>query len=152
VPPIPRSSRVSDWPSANRALLIAATGTALVVLLLLASARLDAAECCDPKSPFREGEGWADKAATCENIAYWADRAPTTDARITLAIRGKLAAVSWNGVLAYLVMCDAPGLQVVCVTYQTNGMKAGDVVAFGGGYERRGTKHVVMDPCLASRE
>jgi hypothetical protein len=83
---------------------------------------------------------------------YWADRAPTTDARITLAIRGKLATVSWNGVLAYLVMCDAPGLQVVCVTYQTNGMQAGDVVIFGGGYERRGPKHIVMDPCLASRE
>jgi hypothetical protein len=130
----------------------AAAGAVPVFLVLLLSGRLDATDCCDPKSPFREGEGWADKAATCENIGYWADRAPATNARITLAVRGKLAEVSWNGVLAYLVMCDAPGTQVVCVTYQTNGMKAGDVVIFGGGYERRGAKHVVMDPCLASPE
>jgi hypothetical protein len=42
-------------------------------------------------------------------------------------------------------------MQVVCVTYQTNGMKAGDVVVFGGGFERRAARHV-MGPCLASRE
>jgi hypothetical protein len=113
---------------------------------------LGATDCCDPQSPFREGEGFAETAATCENIAYWADRAPTTNARISLAITGKLSAVNWTGVLAYLVMCEAPGVQVVCVTYETNGMQAGDVVVFGGGYERRGAKRVVMDPCLASRE
>jgi hypothetical protein len=136
-------------PGAALSLLKAA---ALLLLLACMSSTLGAADCCDPKSPFRPGEGWADKPATCENIAYWADRAPATNARISLAIKGRLSAVEWTGVLAYLVMCDAPGLQVVCVTYQTNGMRAGDIVVFGGGYERRGAKRVVMDPCLASRE
>lgn len=120
-------------------------------LLLLGSDRLVATDCCDPASPFREGEGWADEPATCENIAYWADRAPTTTDRISLAIKGRLSSVD-GGVLAYLVMCDAPGMQVVCVTYETNGMKPGEVVLFGGGYERRGAKRIIMDPCLASRE
>ena len=122
------------------------------ILLILASGSLDAADCCDPNSPFREGEGFADRAATCEDIAYWADQASTTNARISLALKGKLSAVHWNGVLAYLVMCDAPGLQVMCVTYETNGMRPGDAVVFAGGYERRGPKRIVMDPCLASRE
>jgi hypothetical protein len=120
-------------------------------VLLIGSTKLSAVDCCDPNSPFREGEGWADEPATCENIAYWAERAPTTNARISLAIKGKLSAVD-AGVLAYLVMCDAPGMQVVCVTYETNGMRPGDVVAFGGGYERSGPKRVIIDPCLASRE
>jgi hypothetical protein len=125
----------------------------LPFLLALTCGKVGAAtECCDPRSPFREGEGWAEKPATCDNIAYWADRAPTTTARISLAIKGQLSAVHWNGVLAYLVMCDGPAMQVVCVTYETNGMRAGDVVAFAGGYERRSLKQVVMDPCLASRE
>ncbi len=119
---------------------------------VLTSTELGATDCCDPKSPFREGEGAADKAATCEDIAYWADRAPKTNARISLSIKGKLSAVTWTGVLAYLDMCDVPGMQVACVTYETNGMKAGEVVVFGGGYERRGAKQVIMDPCLASRD
>lgn len=124
----------------------------LLFLLMLTSTKLGARDCCDPKSPFREGEGWADTPATCKTIAAWAEKAPVTNARISLAIRGKLSAVHWNGVIAYLEMCDPAGLQVVCVTYQTNGMAAGDVVMFGGGYERRSDKWVMLDPCLASRE
>jgi hypothetical protein len=68
-------------------------------VLLIGSTKLRAVDCCDPNSPFREGEGWADEPATCENIAYWAERAPTTNARISLAIKGKLSAVD-AGVLA----------------------------------------------------
>jgi hypothetical protein len=116
------------------------------------SGELRATDCCDPESPFREGEGWADNNATCENIAYWADRAPKVNARISLAIKGKLSKVEWTGVLAYLVMCDKPGMTVVCVTYETNSMKPGDTVVFGGGYQRQGPKLVVMDPCLASQD
>ncbi len=128
-------------------------GVVSSLVLILAPDKLGAAsDCCDPNSPFREGEGRADRDATCENIAYWADRAPTTTDRISLTIKGKLAAVQWDGVLAYLVMCDARGMQVMCVTYQTNGMRAGDLVSMRGGYERRDAKRIVMDPCLASRE
>jgi hypothetical protein len=127
-------------------------GVILAFALLLMPLPLQASDCCDPESPFREGEGYADQPATCENIAYWADKAPDTNDRISLAIKGKLSSVASTGALAYLVMCDAPGLQVLCVTYETNGMRAGEEVTFAGGYERRGEKRVVMDPCLASRE
>ena len=123
--------------------------SALGLGALMLSTPLQATDCCDPASPFREGEGWAEQPATCENIGYWADRAPTTDARISLAIKGRLHKVD-GGVLAYLEMCSPKGVQVVCVTYETNGMKPGDVVEFGGGYRRSGPKQVVLDPCLAA--
>lgn len=68
-----------------------------------------------------------------------------------MLVQGELSAVHWNGVLAYLEMCDPKGLRVVCVTYATNGMRGGDVVTFGGGYASAGKEWVVLDPCLASR-
>jgi hypothetical protein len=117
-------------------------------VLLIGSTKLRAVDCCDPNSPFREGEGWADEPAICENIRTGPNGLRQRTQRISLAIKGKLSAVD-AGVLAYLVMCDAPGMQV---TYETNGMRPGDVVAFGGGYERSGPKRVIIDPCLASRE
>ena len=40
----------------------------------------------------------------------------------------------------------------VCVTYETNDMRAGEVGSFASGYGRRGDKQIFMDPCLASRE
>jgi hypothetical protein len=138
--------------NAPRRHLAAAALSLLAGLLLLAPAAMSASDCCDPESPFREGEGYADTAATCENIAYWADRAPKTDERFSLSIKGKLSAVHWTGVIAYIVMCDEAKMEVVCVTYETNDMKAGDVVSFAGGYRRRGEKQIIMDPCLASRE
>lgn len=106
--------------------------------------------CCDPTGPFRPGEGYADEPATCETIGTWVDRAPQTDARITLSIVGPLSAVEFDGTLAYLVMCEQPGVQVMCVTYSTNGMQPGNVVLFGGGYKRVGDQQVMLDPCLAS--
>jgi hypothetical protein len=159
---MPSASRRSRTPNLRRLLVRKVTLTARVaalgllgflgILQIFTPSGLDATECCSSDSPFREGEGWADKAATCDNIGYWADRAPTTNARISLVVEGKLSAVKWTGTLAYLVMCDAPGVQLLCVTYSTNGMRAGDVVTFGGGYERRGARRIVLDPCLASRE
>ncbi|MGD9868121.1 MAG: hypothetical protein AB7U38_09020 [Hyphomicrobiales bacterium] len=108
--------------------------------------------CCDPESPFREGEGWSDRPATCETVAGWAEKAPGTSARISMTIRGRLAVVEKDSALVYLVMCEEPGMQVLCVTYERNGMTLGEVVEFGGGYERRGPRQIVLDPCLASRE
>ncbi len=65
---------------------------------------------------------------------------------------GALSAVETDGALAYLIMCAQPGIQVMCVTYETNAMKPGDVVLFAGGYSRVGEKQVMLDPCLASRK
>ncbi len=131
---------------------IALGALGLVAALLVSPTSSGASDCCDPESPFREGEGSAEKPATCEDIAYWADRAPKTEARISLSIKGKLTAVHWTGAIAYLVMCDPNVMQVVCVTYETNDLRAGDEVSFGGGFFRRGEKQIFMDPCLSFRE
>lgn len=126
--------------------------TAFVAGMLLAAApTLRASDCCDPASPFREGEGYADTPATCENLRHWAERAPTTNDRVSMTVQGKLSGVHSNGMLAYIEMCDPKGLRVVCVTYETNGMQAGDVVTFGGGFARSNKEWVILDPCLASR-
>ena len=120
------------------------------LLFLASSPQLRAQECCDPASPFRAGEGYAEEPATCETLLGWVERAPETNARISMTVRGALSAVGSDGALAYLVMCEEPGVQVMCVTYDTNGMKPGDTVLFGGGYSRVGEKQVMLDPCLAS--
>jgi hypothetical protein len=137
----------------TRLLVLARTiGIFVVTMGLLLPTALGAADCCDPDSPFREGEEWSDKPASCETLGHWADRAPTTTARISLAIKGKLTKVKKTDVVTYLEMCDAKTMQVTCVTYDPEGMKAGDTVVFGGGYERVGPKHIVMDPCLANEQ
>lgn len=109
-------------------------------------------DCCDPKGPFTLGEDFPQTPATCETIGYWLPRAPNILGRISFAITGKLTGVKFDGALAYLAMCDTPGPQVLCVTYSRNGLKAGDQVAFAGGYNPAGEKRVVLDPCLASLE
>ena len=123
-----------------------------VAIPLLIFPALRAEECCDPKGPFAPGEEYPDEPATCATIAQWADRAPETTDRISLAIRDRLAAVESNPVLAYLVMCEPPGMQVLCVTYRAGDLKPGDVVLLAGGYSRRGEKQIMLDPCLAARE
>ena len=110
----------------------------LSALLLLPASPLRGEDCCDPSGPFRPGEAYAEQPATCETIGRWIERAPDVDRRITMTIHGALAAVESDGVLAYLIMCPEPGVQVMCVAYQTNGMQPGDVVTFAGGYARVG--------------
>jgi hypothetical protein len=124
----------------------------MIAALLSAAPPLRAEECCDPEGPFALGEDYPEVPATCETIAHWVDRAPDTTDRVTLAIRDRLAAVESNPVLTYLVMCEPPGAQVLCVTYKAGGLVAGSVVLLAGGYSRRGEKQIVLDPCLASRE
>lgn len=121
------------------------------LLAISAASPLRAEPCCDPASPFRPGESYPETPATCETVAGWIERAPDTEARITMGITGKLTHVEFDGVLAYLVMCEEPGVQVMCLTYGTNGMKPGETVQFAGGYSRVGEKQVMLDPCLASR-
>ena len=70
-----------------------------------------------PDSPFVMGEAYPDVAATCETANYWINHAPRTDDRVSFAIEGELVAAEWDGALAYLIMCDEPGVQVLCVTY-----------------------------------
>ena len=71
------------------------------------------------------------------------------DFRIDLAVKGPLTAVETDGALWYLIMCAEADVQVMCVTYQDNGMKPGDTVYFGGGYMRLNDNQIQLDPCLA---
>jgi hypothetical protein len=102
-----------------------------------------------PDSPFVLGEAYPETPATCETIEHWHDKAPEISARVSFAIAGKLTAVEWDGVLAYLVMCEDSQVQVLCVTYSRDGRNVGDTVLFGGGYSRAGDRRIMLDPCLA---
>ncbi len=121
-------------------------------MLIAAPSFLPAQEWRDPGSPFELGEAYPDNPATCETMKYWIDHAPRIDDRVSLAIRGELVSVEWDGVLAYLVMCDEAAVQVMCVTYSRDGRDVGDTVLFGGGYSRVGERQIMLDPCLASLE
>lgn len=137
---------------AVRDLVVSCVAGGLALGLVALGTELRASEaCCDPKSPFRLGEAIPDVPATCENLSYWAKRAPTTTDRVSMVVTGRLSGVHTDGVLAYLEMCDAKSLRVVCITYQTNGMRAGDTVTFAGGYVSTNDQWVKLDPCLASR-
>lgn len=123
--------------------LIAAAGIAL------APAIARAEQLIDPAGPFRMGEGYADVPASCETVKHWVDHAPDTLDRVTMTITGRLVAVEWDGTLAYLIMCDEAGVQVMCVTYSKENRNVGDTVLFAGGYNRAGERRIMLDPCLA---
>jgi hypothetical protein len=127
---------------------------ALVVLatLLPSTPALPAEQWQAPDSPFMLGEAYPDKSATCETVKHWIDKAPQIDARVTFAIEGRLVAAEWDGALAYLVMCEGSGIQVMCVTYSKDGRDVGNKMLFGGGYSRVGERRILLDPCLASPE
>lgn len=76
---------------------------------------------------------------------------PLLEQRISLTVAGELTAIQTDGALWYLVMCASPDVRILCVTYQSNDMKPGDLVLFRGGYGRIDDDHVALDPCLASR-
>jgi len=80
-----------------------------------------------------------------------ADGIPELDYRIDLSVDGRLTAVQTDGVLWYLVLCSAPDIRIMCVTYESNGMAIGDRIVVKGGYQRRDDNHVLLDPCLANR-
>ena len=89
--------------------------------------------------------------AECGDVRRMADGIPELDYRIDLSVVGSLTAVQTDQVLWYLVLCSAPDIQIMCVTYQSNGMAVGDRVIVKGGYQRRDANHVMLDPCLANR-
>lgn len=130
---------------------VASAASLLLAICAVLSAILpaEARDWQDADSPFRMAEGYADTPATCETIGDWIDHAPKTDARFSFTIEGRLVASEWDGVLAYLIMCDEAGTQVMCVTYSDDGRTIGQPVQFAGGWNRIGEKQVILDPCLA---
>lgn len=70
------------------------------------------------------------------------------DELVTIEVEGELTTVKSDGALVYLLMCQPPDPMVLCVTYETNGRKAGDRVILTGSYSQRGPNHILLDPCL----
>jgi hypothetical protein len=89
--------------------------------------------------------------AECRDVRRMADGIPELDYRIDLSVVGSLTAVQTDQVLWYLVLCSAPDIRIMCVTYQSNGMAVGERVIVKGGYRRRDDNHILLDPCLANR-
>jgi hypothetical protein len=99
---------------------------------------------------FSRGEVPPRATARCEELRAMAEGLPETRFRIDLAASGKLTLVKTDGALWYLVICS--DLRVMCVTYESNGMKVGDLVTIKGAYRRLDPNHAVLDPCLAHHD
>ncbi len=100
----------------------------------------------EEEGPFRPGEGFG-RPASCASLPGWIERAPETEARVTMVIDGEIVESHWDGALAYLIMCAPEEVQVMCVTYYPKEAGSG-TVRFAGGYNRVGARQVILDPCL----
>ncbi len=119
------------------------------LVLMLAIAPAGAQDIFANRPAFSAGDQPAQSAARCDEIRRMSAGLPEPDFRIDLSLIGELTSVRTDGALWYLVMCS--DVRVLCVTYQSNDMKAGDRVLMKGGYSRRDDNHVMLDPCLANR-
>ncbi|KRQ94584.1 hypothetical protein [Bradyrhizobium valentinum] len=123
-----------------------------IILLFVAVPGLVALDDMFANRPaFSVAEQPARRPAECRDVRRMADGIPELDYRIDLSVIGSLTAVQTDQVLWYLVLCSAPDIRIMCVTYQSNGMAIGDRVNVKGGYLRRDANHVLLDPCLANR-
>ena len=117
---------------------------ALAVLLV----QLVADDALKDRPAFSLGDQPAHGSAQCDTIRKMSAGLPRPEYRIDLTITGELTTVRSDGPLWYLLMCG--DVRVLCVTYQSNGMKAGDRVVMKGGYSRLDDNHIMLDPCLAN--
>lgn len=130
----------------------AAAGLTAVLAAGLASARPAGAEGLDGRPGLAEAERPPAAVATCGNLHAGLKGFEPPDRRVDLWVSGPLSMVRTDDALWYLVICSQPGIRVMCVTYADNGMKAGDRVTLRGAYRRQDEWHVLLDPCLASRD
>jgi hypothetical protein len=98
---------------------------------------------------FAEAERSAQRSVACGELRSILQRLPERDRRVDLWAVGNLVGVQTDGALWYLVICALPDIRILCVTYESNGMKVGDRVSFRGAFERKDDNHVLLDPCLA---
>lgn len=118
--------------------------------LLFSSVASVFAGALDGRPAFAEAEVPAERAAECGELRHMSHDLPELDRRIDLWVVGNALAVQTDGALWYLVLCAAPDIRVLCVTYEDNDMKIGDRIVARGAYSRRDDDHVMLDPCLAS--
>ncbi|MBJ6124198.1 hypothetical protein [Microvirga splendida] len=104
------------------------------------------------RTPFADPDMHPSYRAQCHEVRELTEGRETGETRVDFSVTGPLAYVHFDGTLAYLGLCGtAPAPKVLCVTYQTNDMKVGDVVTVAGGYSRPNPDFIVLDPCLAQR-
>ena len=104
------------------------------------------------KNPFADPDMKPAYTPQCHEVRGLTNDRETGETRVDFSVTGPLALVHFDGTLAYLGLCGtAPAPKVLCVTYQTNDMKVGDVVTVAGGYSRPNPDFIVLDPCLAQR-
>lgn len=104
------------------------------------------------RNPFADADMHPSYRAQCHEVRELTKDRETGETRVDFSVTGPLAYVHFDGTLAYLGLCGtAPAPKVLCVTYQTNDMKVGDVVTVAGGYSRPNPDFIVLDPCLAQR-
>ena len=90
--------------------------------------------------------------ANCESIAAQLPDTVPRDSRVDMAIAGPVTLLQTDGTVWYVAVCADPGVRVLCVTYGAGDLKLGDTAVLRGGYNRQNARHVMLDPCLASRE
>jgi hypothetical protein len=132
----------------------ASTGLSVAIIVLcfaVMAPSIAANDIFANRPAFSEAEQPLRMPAECRDVRRMAEGMPELDYRIDLSVVGKLTAVQTDNVLWYLVLCSAPDIRIMCVTYQSNGMAIGDTVIVKGGYLRRDANHVMLDPCLADR-
>lgn len=123
-------------------------GPALAAMLL--SPGSGTAQDFPADGPFVPGETFPETPATCASLPGWMARLPDHDGRISMAVTGKLEESIWDGALAYLVLCPADQMQVVCVTYEPLDPSEGRQVTLAGGVAGADQTQVLLDPCLAT--
>jgi hypothetical protein len=90
--------------------------------------------------------------ARCSEVGRFTQDKETGLKRVDFSVTGTLALVHHDGTLAYLGLCGTPpDPKVLCVTYQTNGLRVGDRVVVTGGYSKQSADYILLDPCLASQ-
>jgi hypothetical protein len=102
---------------------------------------------------FAPAEMIPERPARCDEVKDVIRDVPTPSGldRIDFSAAGALSLVHFDGVLAYMGICDEPDAKVLCVTYSTNDLKIGDPVIVTGSYRKMAANFVILDPCLTSR-
>jgi hypothetical protein len=127
------------------------TQSILAALLMLGSVAASGQESPE-KNPFADADMQPSYQARCPEVRELTKGRETGETRVDFSVTGPLALVHFDGTLAYLGLCGTGSEpKVLCVTYQTNDMKVGDVVTVAGGYNRPNEDFIVLDPCLAQR-
>jgi hypothetical protein len=102
---------------------------------------------------FAPAEVIPERPARCNEVKDVIRDAPSPSGldRIDFSAAGALSLVYFDGVLAYVGICDEPDAKVLCVTYSTNGLGIGDPVIVTGSYRKMAPNFVILDPCLTNR-